>query len=273
MEDNIQKNLTERLETYKLKDRIVFEDSALEELRKRGDWNHVEFYAAMAILNALQSKKEKVTGEEIKAVNIAEMIILMTGGKDPWDDVRYITSQDIEPEGIELRRALNLFDADRNRDTLSSKQTGRLPKYALLEMITYSKEGSLGPEIKIPFIYDPTEGEVEVVAYIFRDFISKSTNEALVVEEAARIDALDKYFGPKFFIKGPDEIPYLHLREIYYSVTKTFPFGISNKAQGVVVITRERSCKHPENTLEDYLTSIMENNKGGIDPLPQHYEI
>lgn len=253
--DQIQESLMEKLESCSLADRITFDDSALDELRKvsGGDLRHAEAYAGAAVLDALQDQRRTITAEEIERVNIIEMVPLLTGGGDPWDDVRYIGNQvpGMTPEGVQLRRNLSSWDANRNRDSMEALRDGRLPQYALSDRIQYEQDGVMGPEVLIPFRYDPSKNEIEAVAQSLANFVSEHAGQPQEVED---ISSGRDLLGAQFMVRENNPQKDGLLVDRNYRVTKR-PSSMEG-AQSVVSITREALCRHGEETLRAYAQSI-----------------
>jgi hypothetical protein len=258
----IQEQLVRRLKECGVADRIAFYDSAVEELRKisRGDWKNAELYAGVIVLDALQHQKTTIDAndvqESIQRADVFEAIHLMLAGKNIWDDVRYIGTQapTITPEGIQLTRMLRSWDANRTRNAMNAMREGTLPQYALVDQIQY-EEGIMGPEVTIPFRYEPSKDEIRAVAQNLANFVSKHTGQPQEVEDISRDDFAGGGSSWGQYIikeKNPEKDPLLVDRN--YRVTKGF--GYQEGAQGVVSITRGFSCTHDEKTLEAYVLSI-----------------
>ncbi len=258
----IQSQLARKLEAYRLAERISFDEGALEELYQLsdGNWQHAELYAGTAVLDALQHQRTTVSQADIKAVSIAEAIVLMLGGKDIWEDVRYIgiNAPSMHPTGVQLRRELSLWDADRNKDTMNAVKDGRLPQYALTDLIQYKKEGTFGPEVNVPFEFDPSKDEVKAVAESFARFVARHTGEP---QEVRNISQGDDTFRILYFVqqqtqRDRDSL----LNPLNYRVAKGFASGIKG-ARGVVIINRETLCKHDKTTLEAYVHSLKSQGR------------
>lgn len=264
LNDIIQRELTKRLETCKLADRIRFDDSALEELQRisNGDWEYAKLYAGTAVLDALQKNKYTVTAEDIKLVNIFEAINLISGGKEIWDDIQYIgiKAPDMKPEGVQMRRLQSLFDANRTRDSMNAIRDGRLPKYVLTDKIQYNEKGIRSePEVVVPFRYAPSQEDVEAIAESLAKFISEHIKEPQEVRDISSREGInrDVFGGIQYIVQtegsGKKE-PLLAQRN--YRILKSFPIGMPVDVQGVVYITRELLCKHDKNTLDSYVQSV-----------------
>lgn len=251
----IQKELEGKLKECKLANRVSFDVSALSELHRltNGDWEIVELYARNAVLDALQNKRTIVTKTDIEAVNIADALQLISGGKDIWDDVRYIgTIPNLRPEGMQLKRLTSLFDADRERDAMNAVRDGRLPKYALTDLVQYNS-GVLGPEVIVPFKLDPSRNEIMAVAESVARFVTKHTNEPQEVEDITQTNFLIQYFirpqtqpGENKFLNSPN-----------YRVVRDLGRGYNiDKAKGMVRVNQEHLCKYDKTTLEAYVLSL-----------------
>lgn len=253
--DEIQSNLTQKLKEYELSHRISFDVSAMAELDSvsSGTWEIAKHYAGTAVLNALQNEKGIITAEDIKEINGIESVQLMLGGKDIWDNVRYIGLKvpNIVPEGVKLRRVLSLWDADRDRDSGKAASEGRLPQYALASKIQYESGGTFGPEVIIPFRYTPSKEEVLAVAVSLKNYVDKNTGEIQKVEDITT-EGMGS-FGAEFFVR-PDSEDIL-LSRPNYRIKIGFGPRIEG-VQGIVTITRESYCKHDEGTLENYVDSV-----------------
>ena len=251
MTDIIQEKLTRRLETYKLAEKIQFDDSALQSLGEISSeqWDVAQVYAGTAILNALQSQKYQVTAQDIEAVDPTEALRLMLGGKDIWDEIRYIGTQvpNMLPEGVNLRRALGEWDAARNRDSADAVSQGRLPKYAKVDEISYDSSGIMGPEVTIPFRYEPSDDEIRAVAQSVVKFVSEHSGQPQQVEEPS-----GSIYGATFVVKENNPEKNMFLVDRNYRVTKDFGIG----GQGGVIIRPENGCKLDPGTLESYVDSV-----------------
>jgi len=201
----------------------------------------------------LLTQKGVITGEDINAVNDSEALKLAFGKINIWDEVRYIGIHvpGMYPEGVELRRALNLWDANRVEDADDSARDGNLPQYALTDRIEYSGQGLLGrPEIKIPFRFNPSQTEVEAVARSLSNFISQYTGEAQEVRDISGPSGI-QYFVQD--LNQPGRNPLLNSPN--YRVMKDL-FSMIEGAQGLVSIERGILCKHDAGTLEVYVQTV-----------------
>ena len=257
-ENWIKDNLTRKLEAYQLADRIRFSSSALDELKRvsDGDWKIAEVYAAPAVLDALQNRRSTITGKDIKGIVPAEALQLMMGGLDIWKDVEYIGTQvpDAEPIGVELRRMLSLWDADRNKDSMGAVREGRLPKYALTDRIVYEESGIMGPSVNVPFRYTPSKEDILAVAESLARFVSEHTGDQQNVRDISRPEMGD--FGAQFVVQTDDGGEQDLLNGLNYRVARGFGGSYMEDVQGTVAITRERSCIHDERTLGNYVESV-----------------
>jgi len=259
--DYIQSKLTRKLEEFKLQDRITFDDSALKALfeMSQGEESTVDLYAGTAVLNALQDQKRVITGEDILAVDDSEAINLAFGRINIWDQIRYIGAldQDVFPDGVQLRRAKTLWDANREEDTDDSVKYGRLPQYALTDRIEYVDKGLLGrPEVKIPFRFRITQSEVEAVAQSVASFASEYTGEP------QEIKIIPNQMGIEFFVQSvtpPGEYHYLNRQN--YRVSKDLMYGMKVGSQAAVIIATEILNNDGKATLEAYIQSVKPNGK------------
>jgi hypothetical protein len=262
--NNIQENLTNKLEACNLTGRVTFDDSALEELKKvsSGDCNLAELYAGTAVLDAIQQQKVTITAEEIQAVNVLEAIQLMAGGKNIWDDVQYIGTQvpTMTPKGAQFKRMLSLRDARENISTMNVIKYDALPPNVLVDQIRYKAHSLIGPQVIIPFKYKPFHSEVEAVAINLANFVSKHVGQPQEVED------LDILLRTNF--ARPDSLAEFIVQEIKpekgisrvaknYRVSRWIgPVNDVAGAQGLVLITKEILCKHDERMLEAYVQSV-----------------
>ncbi len=241
----IREGLEQRLSAYNLKERIEFDDSAIEELYKLsdGNWKIAEVYAALAILDAFEDRRNQITGENIRETNFAEAFILIRGGQDPWEQVKYIGTNvpTMEPEGVKLRRTLSMWDADRDFDARKAVDEGRLPQYALPDKIEYSDKGVLGnPEVKIPFRYDPSKVEVGAVASLLARFVSEKTGEPQEVKDVSHPTSGIQFFVQPVPEEGMDPLLIRH----NYRVREDLGFFVDGNVQGMVVIEEDLLCKY-----------------------------
>ena len=258
----IRVGLHNKIKATGIDKRINVDSSAYDALKavsQNGQWhNGADIYAGTAILNVLQAGGSILTGKDVKEATPFEAIQLMLGGKDIWEEITYIgtTVPTMLPEGVGLGRLLKLWDANRDKDIMDSTRDGKLPQYAMTDGINYSEKGVVGgPEVKIPFRYNPSKGEVEAVAQSVAIFVSETTGIPHEVEDISR-GGMDS-FGVQYFVRqtlqpGQDKF----LVGPSYRVSKGFAFGLETDAQGVVTLTREMGCKHEANVLDLYAQSV-----------------
>ncbi len=252
----VKDEITKKLEHYKLSERIFFDDSALNELLiiSGGDSEGAILYAGTAVLNALQIQGNKITAEDIRHVNVFEAIGLISGGKSTWDDVRYIGTQvpNMYPQGVQLKRMLTNWDADRVRDTRESVETGKFPKYALPNKARYKTDSSLGPELIIPFKYSPSKDEIKAVAGNFAEFLQRNTGQPQLVDDLSFPGMGDN--GVQFVIKEEHPSKDKFLARLNYRITSGFSGNLDERY--IISISKDLFCKHEEKTLEDYFRYI-----------------
>lgn len=256
----IQASLERRLADYNLTDRITFDDSAIEQLRKVSgdDWQQAELYAGTAVLDALQQQKGTVSGTDIQAVNITEAFRLMHGGKDIWDRVRYFGTQEpnMGPKGVQQARELDLWAADRTREAREAARAGRLPKYALANLVRYKEDGLFGPEVKIPFQFESSDEEVRAVAENVARFVTEHTGEAQEVKACP----IGGSYGVQYFVRPSawsGRGPLLYGSN--YRINVNPAVGIDN-VQAVVTVSQERGCQHGRGTLEQYVQRVKQRS-------------
>lgn len=256
MSEEIKISLERRLNSLRLGDRVALDDSAIEELKtvSQGNLGIAEIYAGYAILDALQEQRATVTASDIEKVDSGEVVMLISTGRDPWDELAYIGTQvpNMTPEGIKLRRLTRQFDAARDVDAKTAISEGRLPQYALRDKIQYDA-GGFTPQITIPFRLKPGREEVRAVAENLAQFIQCQIQEPQEVRDISHPHSGIQYFVQPIAKPGQDPL----LIGPHYRVKEGFAYA--KGVLGAVTIAREIQCKHPESTLEAYIQSILQN--------------
>jgi len=256
--DIIREDLIPALRNNKLDTKITFTTSALKEIYRisRGDWPQTKVYAGTAILDALQSKKNVIHYQDIRNVNIAEPIALMLGGKDVWDEIRYIgvSVPNMLPEGVQLGRLLNLLDANRTRNATQALEHGTLPQCLDVKGITYQEKGILGhPEVLVPFKYDPSHEEVGAVARNLANFVETVTNSPQDIRDITHGEGSLAYI--QFFVQNKTQA------ERMFRFTSP-NYRIAKESGPRVRISRETLCdeNHKPDLLEKYVQSLKASN-------------
>src|SRR3989344_540285 len=250
----IRRELIPTLQQFKLDKKITFTTSALKRMSSfsNGDGRIAREYAGVAILNALQNKKDTIHYDDIKQTDVFEALRLMRGGGDIWDQISYIGLKvpTMLPEGVKLGRLLAEWDADRTSNAIDAKQKGTLPQYLDRQGITFNKCGILRqPEVLLPFKYDPSQEEIGAVARNLANFVETETSKTQDIRDITNGDG--RFAHVQFFVQDrSSEGVNPKYMGANYRIAKEF----GNKIR----LSRETLCDedHPLNLLEMYAFSL-----------------